>query len=1007
MLKTKNRLFASCCIYIIAFLCMAVGSFVRGNEGAPVATGHGYTLVNSGAPPGDIVRWSRGYNPEDIKQLLQAVPELEQKLRQDPESSMLLVQVDRQYLQSPAELELAVITPSLTASLLFSWLPIVGSLVDNGQSRKLRIPLEHINDDEEAYSRYLETLPGQVDWANSFVINAVGKRISLSAATSGETMGGAESLMGLKLVEIRPARDTPEQTGDDSDSFLPLSDSALKDTLLGDGTLTIGGGGGGFGGDFGPDHRPGGGGGGGGVQTENTLWIMRSPPPPLRLITMARKLEDGSTVLLQAPSEGLMVQTVSASGWILEEKEFSAEAILALLQNSDSLTGEHEEYAHSLAEDGVRLQTRGELTQTLKSVLLAGADTHTGCQSGNIPGMNSCPRDGKTGGKVSNTGGRRDSSGARGQDQPGESGSQPGQSGYGGGGAGSGRRDDEDEGEDSEGSLTPDEEGEGVEQVRSKPMDTQEALEERDLAILKSEHDDAVEEWNASSNSLKIDWIGLRQYLPEQLNDEDYLVLVSKPGPNTFKEVARLIIKDYILGDASDDVSAYNDHLWVSGYSVLQLQLKVYLEYLRDEESPNKRALKRYFGRQSKPTDSKFYHYFLKRHLEPLKIKWSELDQIALVVFHERALSGDPLMRLATQNSEKHIRFFISEFIKLRGGPADFSSDARINGDVGKNPIGIELLISKLEAPQHVVLMALAGFEHFKNNNPKKARNISHYEDQLDKAMMGFLRKSWMRQNRGSGPRKAMARLSMAVMGKSFLRQSAAHRPVAQQVVVSPAPVEIPQLPPVRAQILQQRPTMTNLQLLKSDAHGLRVYLIQKLAPHYEKFFPRLMYRGDNFVAIAQANGQNAESIVSRGFRKWLEMEPTASWQNILDALQDLELHTLAFELANVLSRLPYHPRESDKVELSLLHNFDGINVIVEIGIHYSSFGTLLLDDQTGALVSSIRLEKMGNPVLIVEEIFKQWIATNRYPTWGKLTRCLRNMQLNSLAGDLEKKLGR
>ena len=63
--------------------------------------------------------------------------------------------------------------------------------------------------------------------------------------------------------------------------------------------------------------------------------------------------------------------------------------------------------------------------------------------------------------------------------------------------------------------------------------------------------------------------------------------------------------------------------------------------------------------------------------------------------------------------------------------------------------------------------------------------------------------------------------------------------------------------------------------------------------------------------------------------------------------------------------------------------------------------GNILLNSQDGTEVQNIELEHK-NPYDIVYEIFRKWLTSDVTPTWKKLVQCLRDVELNILAKDIE-----
>ena len=83
------------------------------------------------------------------------------------------------------------------------------------------------------------------------------------------------------------------------------------------------------------------------------------------------------------------------------------------------------------------------------------------------------------------------------------------------------------------------------------------------------------------------------------------------------------------------------------------------------------------------------------------------------------------------------------------------------------------------------------------------------------------------------------------------------------------------------------------------------------------------------------------------------------------------------------------------------------IDIPVRIGTNYRSFGIFLLEDDYGAIVSAIEGAKNFDSVKINEEILMQWIGgKGKKPfTWGTLITCLQDVELGTLASDIEEAL--
>ena len=74
------------------------------------------------------------------------------------------------------------------------------------------------------------------------------------------------------------------------------------------------------------------------------------------------------------------------------------------------------------------------------------------------------------------------------------------------------------------------------------------------------------------------------------------------------------------------------------------------------------------------------------------------------------------------------------------------------------------------------------------------------------------------------------------------------------------------------------------------------------------------------------------------------------------------------------------------------------------IGTDYKTFGTFLLDDENGAIISTMEKQRMQDSYEINKDIFYKWIAGSGLQpvTWDTLVKCLRKAKLNTLADDIE-----
>ena len=83
------------------------------------------------------------------------------------------------------------------------------------------------------------------------------------------------------------------------------------------------------------------------------------------------------------------------------------------------------------------------------------------------------------------------------------------------------------------------------------------------------------------------------------------------------------------------------------------------------------------------------------------------------------------------------------------------------------------------------------------------------------------------------------------------------------------------------------------------------------------------------------------------------------------------------------------------------------INLAERIGVKYKSLGIQLLEDATGSITDAIEKECHFLTVDIILKIFKRWVeGRGRKPiTWATLIEVLKNIQLSTLAHDIEQSL--
>ena len=80
------------------------------------------------------------------------------------------------------------------------------------------------------------------------------------------------------------------------------------------------------------------------------------------------------------------------------------------------------------------------------------------------------------------------------------------------------------------------------------------------------------------------------------------------------------------------------------------------------------------------------------------------------------------------------------------------------------------------------------------------------------------------------------------------------------------------------------------------------------------------------------------------------------------------------------------------------------VDLAVEIGVHYYTFGVQLLQDSTGSQVSALEKKQRESPVDVNHQIFALWLqGKGRQPvTWGTLMTVLQGVGLCQLAKDIK-----
>ena len=84
------------------------------------------------------------------------------------------------------------------------------------------------------------------------------------------------------------------------------------------------------------------------------------------------------------------------------------------------------------------------------------------------------------------------------------------------------------------------------------------------------------------------------------------------------------------------------------------------------------------------------------------------------------------------------------------------------------------------------------------------------------------------------------------------------------------------------------------------------------------------------------------------------------------------------------------------------------INIPLEIGLYYVTFGVLLLDDHSGTKIQIFAHKHDSDAQLINMDILQEWIdGRGRRPvTWATLTEVLRECDLTVLASEIEASKG-
>ena len=104
------------------------------------------------------------------------------------------------------------------------------------------------------------------------------------------------------------------------------------------------------------------------------------------------------------------------------------------------------------------------------------------------------------------------------------------------------------------------------------------------------------------------------------------------------------------------------------------------------------------------------------------------------------------------------------------------------------------------------------------------------------------------------------------------------------------------------------------------------------------------------------------------------------------------------------------HPSLSDKPTLPLLTVMPtkcggALRIVQRVGANYKMLGTLLLNDDTGAITEAIIVAHHQQPAHITDSILSKWLqGGGRKPvTWATFIAVLNEIGLTELAKDIEK----
>ena len=78
-------------------------------------------------------------------------------------------------------------------------------------------------------------------------------------------------------------------------------------------------------------------------------------------------------------------------------------------------------------------------------------------------------------------------------------------------------------------------------------------------------------------------------------------------------------------------------------------------------------------------------------------------------------------------------------------------------------------------------------------------------------------------------------------------------------------------------------------------------------------------------------------------------------------------------------------------------------NIVARSASKYKCIGTILLKDEDGTIVSGLTASQQPRDVM--HTIFEKWVQEDTECSWHKLTQCMRQCELSSLAQEIEEGL--